>query len=101
MGRGGGRRPQQEERPDGKKTLKRISKETGGTYFEVTKKQNMDAIYTHIEEELRNQYSLGYRSDQPPTQGAYRTITVTVDKKNLTAQTREGYYPAPAPTDKK
>ena len=92
IGRGGGRYPQ-EERPDGKKILKRISKETGGTYFEVTKKQAIDAIYSRIEEELRNQYSLGYTSDQPAAGTGYRTISLTVNEKNMTVQTREGYYP--------
>jgi len=92
MGRGGGRYPQ-EDRPDGKKILKRISKETGGTYFEVSHKQTIDAIYNRIEEELRNQYSLGYTSDQAASETGYRTIGLTVDKKNLTVQTREGYYP--------
>ncbi|HUD98411.1 MAG TPA: VWA domain-containing protein [Bryobacteraceae bacterium] len=100
MGRGGGMgrgRYPQEERPDGKKILRRISKETGGTYFEVTKKQTVDDIYSRIEEDLRNQYSLGYTSDQPAAQTGYRTISLTVDKKNLTVQAREGYYPVPPP----
>lgn len=100
MGRGGGTgrgRYPQEERPDGKKVLRRISKETGGTFFEVSKKQTIDNIYSHIEEEMRNQYSLGYASDQPASQTGYRTITLIVNKKNMAAQTREGYYPAPAP----
>jgi VWFA-related protein len=92
MGRGGGRYPQ-EDRPDGKKILRRISKETGGTFFEVSKKQPIDTIYSRIEEELRNQYSLGYTSDQPASGTGYRTIGLTVNQKNLTVQTREGYYP--------
>ena len=96
MGRGGGRYPQ-EDRPDGKKILRRISKETGGTFFEVTHKQTVDNIYTRIEEELRNQYSLGYTSDQPASGTGYRTIGLTVGKKNLTVQNREGYYPAQPP----
>jgi VWFA-related protein len=96
MGRGGGR--SQEDRPDGKKILKRISKETGGTYFEVSHKQTIDNIYTRIEEELRNQYSLGYTSDQSASGTGYRTINLTVNQKNMIAQTREGYYPAPAPS---
>ena len=49
-----------EERPDGKKILERISKETGGHLFEVSKKQPIDQIYSTIKEELRNQYSIGY-----------------------------------------
>jgi len=94
-GRGGGRYPQ-EERPDGKKVLRRISKETGGSFFEVSRKETVDKIYDRVQEELRNQYSLGYVSDQAATETAFRTISLTVNQKNLTVQTREGYYPAPA-----
>jgi len=55
MGRpGGGHRYPQQERPDGKKILERISKETGGRLFEVSKKQPIDQIYTSIAEELQS-----------------------------------------------
>src|ERR1700676_4964529 len=57
--RGGGGGPQ-EARVDGKKILEQISKETGGRMFEVSKKETVEKIYAQIEEELRNQYSLGY-----------------------------------------
>src|ERR1039458_9738373 len=43
-GRGGQRRAE-EPRTDGKKILERISKETGGRFFEVTKKQTVGGIY--------------------------------------------------------
>jgi VWFA-related protein len=91
--RGGGfPPPQQRERPDGKKILERISRETGGGFFEVTRKLSIDQIYERIEEELRNQYSLGFTSDTSAGSG-FRRITVTVKQKNMTVQTREGYYP--------
>ena len=93
MGRGGGRYPR-EERPDGKKILRRISTETGGGFFEVTKKQPVDKIFESIQEELRNQYSIGYTSDQPASQMGYRTISLVTKEKKLTVQAREGYYPA-------
>ncbi len=67
---GGGRGGPVSGRPDGKKILKEISKETGGSYFEVSKKNSVDQIYNQIEEELRNQYSLGYTSDRPETESA-------------------------------
>ncbi|HYL12829.1 MAG TPA: VWA domain-containing protein, partial [Terriglobales bacterium] len=56
--RGGGQRPSQEARVDGKKILERISKETGGRLYEVSKKEPFDKIYASIAEELRAQYSL-------------------------------------------
>jgi hypothetical protein len=39
--------------------LERISKETGGRLFEVSKKEPIDKIYASITEELHTQYSLG------------------------------------------
>jgi len=77
-------------RSDGKKVLEQISEETGGAYFEVSGGMTLDKIYARIQDELRNQYSLGYTSDQ--TGAGYRKIRVTAKGKNLTVQSREGYY---------
>jgi VWFA-related protein len=88
--RGGGRNPQ-EERPDGKKILQQISKETGGRFFEVSKKETVDKIYAEIEEELRNQYSLGYTPDKNAGAG-YHKIVLTTKQKELVVQARDGYY---------
>jgi VWFA-related protein len=80
------------ERPDGKKVLERISKETGGSFFEVSKKLSIDEIFDHIQDELRSQYSIGYTPDQTAGSG-YRTIKVTTKQSGYTVQSREGYYP--------
>ena len=76
---------------EGKKILQRISRETGAAYFEPSNKQPVGKIYSLIEEELRNQYSLGYTPDKTGS-GEYRKITVAVKKKGLAVQAREGYY---------
>jgi VWFA-related protein len=89
-GRGGSRYPQQEH-PDGKKILERISKETGGRLFEVSKKQPIDDIYSQIEDELRNQYSLGYTPGADSGTG-YHKILLTTKQKDQIVQTRQGYY---------
>lgn len=90
---GGGRRmPPREPRPDGKKILERISKETGGSLFEVSKKHPLEEIYSRIEEELRSQYNLGYTSDRTDSGTGYRKIQVTARQKGLTVQARDGYY---------
>jgi VWFA-related protein len=93
--RGGGGYPQRQsgERTDGKKILQQISRETGGGYFEVSKKLPIDQIYDRIEEELRNQYSLGYTSDKADAGAEFRRIAVTVKNKSMIVQTRQGYYP--------
>ena len=95
MGRGGPGRYPQQQRPDGKKILERISKETGGQLFEVKKKLSIEQIYAQIEEELRNQYSLGYTPDRPNADSTYHLIHVAVNQKDLTVQAREGYYSGP------
>jgi VWFA-related protein len=99
MGHGGfggmGRRPGMGggQAVDGKKILERISRETGGRFFEVSKKQPIDKVYADIEEDLRNQYSLGYSPEGTNDSRAYRRIHLATRQKGLIVQTREGYYP--------
>ena len=87
----GGRFPPQEQRPDGKKILEQLSKETGGRMFKVSKKETVDAIYAEIEEDLRNQYSLAYTPDKGNTVG-YHKIHLLAKPKDLVVQARDGYY---------
>jgi VWFA-related protein len=91
-GPGGGQRHPEEPRTDGKKTLERISKETGGRFFEVSKKESVGEIYSSIVEELRTQYTMGYTPDKEGAASGYRHIQLAVKGKDLTVQTREGYY---------
>jgi VWFA-related protein len=90
--RGGGRGPQ-ETRVDGKKILEQISKETGGRMFQVSKKETVEKIYAEIEEELRNQYSLGYTPDKNTGPG-YHKLHVSTKQTELLVQARDGYYSA-------
>jgi VWFA-related protein len=91
-GGGGHRYPQQEQRPDGKKILERISKETGGRLFEVSKKLTVDQIYDQLALELRAQYILGYVPDKSPNSADYRKIHLATKQKDLAVQARDGYY---------
>ena len=79
-----------EQHADGKKILERISKETGGRLFQVSKKEPVNQIYTQIQEELRNQYSLGYTPN--PAEPGYHKIVLAASKKDLMVQARDGYY---------
>ncbi|MCU1329878.1 MAG: von Willebrand factor, type [Bryobacterales bacterium] len=80
-------------RMDGKKVLQRLSQETGGSFYEVGKKLTIDQIYEQLQDELRNQYSLGYSPAAGAT-SAFRTIKVATKRKDLAVQAREGYYPS-------
>ena len=84
-----------QEGPDGKKVLKQIALETGGSFNQVSPFHHLDRIFADIEEDLRNQYNIGYTSDPPAEAGAYRHIHLTAKtakKKELVVQTRAGYY---------
>jgi len=90
---GGGRYPQgsQVNRPNGKKILQQIAQQTGGRFFEAKKKDSVDDIYAQIAEELRTQFMLGYTPPKDEAAG-YHSIHLTTKTKDLTVQTREGYY---------
>ncbi len=93
MGRRGGRFPEPEQsRPDGKKILQRISKETGGRFFEVSKKNSVDQIYAQIQDELRSQYNLGFSPDKTDSAPGYHKLHLAAKKKDLVVQARDGYY---------
>lgn len=94
---GGGRypRPTPEPAVDGKKVLERLSRETGGRMFVVSKKEAVEKIYEQIQDELRNQYNLGYTPDGAADNSSdYRHIRVTTKQKDMKVQAREGYYAA-------
>ena len=77
---------------DGKRVLERVSKETGGAIFEVSNKQPLEKTFGEIQDELRNQYSLGYTPDKTDAAPGYRKIRVTVEQKGLVVEARDGYY---------
>ena len=90
MGRMGGRG--QINAANGRKVLEQISRETGGRFFDVSKKRPLAKVYDEIDEDLRHQYSLGYSPDRTEAGGAYHKIRLTTKQKGLVVQTREGYY---------
>ena len=59
--------------------------------FEISKKQSVEQIYSSIEEELRNQYSLRFTPDKADNAG-YHKIVLKTKQKDAEVQTREGFY---------
>jgi VWFA-related protein len=78
--------------PDGGRPLRRISQDTGGGFFEVSKKHGIDPIFALIESELRSQYSMGYVSDVPVRISEFRKIQVVTKQKDLVVQARDRYW---------
>lgn len=90
---GGGTPYPRQSSDDGKKILERLSRETGGRMFAVSKKEPIDHIYAQIQDELRNQYNLGYTPNRAADNTSdYHHIHVAAKQQDLTVQAREGYY---------
>jgi len=78
---------------EGRKALERIAQETGGGYFDLSAAATLEKIYARIEDQLRNQYSLGFTP--VGSRPGYRKVRVSVKRKGLTVQARDGYYWTP------
>jgi VWFA-related protein len=78
--------------PDGKAALQRISRETGGRSFEVSKNLGIDQIFQTIQEELRSQYNLGFVSDVPVRISGFRHLQLTAKSKGLLVQAQSRYW---------
>jgi VWFA-related protein len=77
---------------DGKRVLQRMADESGGTFFEVSKKQTVERIFDILQQQLRSQYNMGYVSDKPATISEFRAIELTVKQKGLVVEARRQYW---------
>jgi len=77
---------------DGRGVLQRLSKDTGGGFFEVSKQKTIDQIFAEIEDELRSQYSLGFVSDQPVRAAEFRKLQIATKRKGLVVRARDRYW---------
>jgi VWFA-related protein len=80
---------------EGRNALMKLASETGGGFFSVSKKLSIEQIFSMIEAELRNQYSIGYVSDKPCTISEFRKIQLTLRQKGLIVQARPRYWAQP------
>ncbi len=76
----------------GRRPLERLAQQTGGGFFEVSKKQSIEQIYGVIEQELRGQYNIGYVSDVPVELSEFRKIALRTARKDWVVQARDRYW---------
>ena len=77
---------------DGRKVLERMAQETGGRVFDIKRNQDFAQIYNQIAEDLRAQYRLGYTPSQDAASSGYHQVDLIAAQKELSVQTRDGYY---------
>ena len=80
------------DRDRGNKYLKRLTEETGGRLFLPVKLEDLTQSFLQISEELRSQYTLGYRSSNAKRDGSYRRIKISTTNKLFKVRSRDGYY---------
>ena len=72
--------------------LRQLAQETGGRAFFAKEISELKDVYGQIADELSSQYSMGYASKNQKRDGAFRRIVVQVNRPNVTARTKRGYY---------
>jgi Ca-activated chloride channel family protein len=84
------------DKDQGNRYLKRLTQETGGRLFLPVKLEDLTKSFLEISEELRSQYTLGYRSTNVKRDGTYRRIKIATTNKQFRVRAREGYYASKA-----
>jgi Ca-activated chloride channel family protein len=78
--------------------LESLSAETGGLAYFPSSIGEVSEIASEVARDVRNQYSVGYRSSRPASFTGYRQIHVEAwssNHKHLTVRTRRGYFAQP------
>jgi len=81
------RQPTTTERPN--RSLERLALDTGGSFYEVGLNDDMNALFTDVVQQLRQQYVLGF---VPASfDGQRHSLTVRVKRPGLQVQSRRFY----------
>jgi len=84
------------EERDGRQLLDAITQATGGRTFAIKDVKELPQAASAIALELRNQYMIGYRSDNPARDGHWRKIKIkllpTQSRPAMHVYSKNGYY---------
>ncbi len=76
----------------GEGSLKKLSDETGGHVYRVSRKHTLEQVFKELQDEMRSQYAIGYTPTNDTKDGTFRKIEIKLSNKDLKAQARKGYY---------
>jgi VWFA-related protein len=85
-----GVKPKESDRSD--QILEMLAAETGGKGFFPRKLEKLASSFCDIANELRSQYSLGYRSTNARRDGTFRTVHIQTKQSRYSVRARSGYY---------
>ena len=72
--------------------LRQLTNDTGGRAFFPADVKSLGSVYGQIYDELSSQYTIGYSSKNPRRDGAWRRLVVRVNRPNVQARTKQGYF---------
>jgi len=79
-----------------REVLSELAEQTGGEAYFPRSLKEVDGITQQVAQDIRTQYTISYRSTNPPSKGGYRKIHVEAKTKGfgkLVVRTRAGYFP--------
>jgi VWFA-related protein len=76
----------------GKEVLRAIARTTGGAFFEIRPEHPIQETFQEIEQELRNQYSLGFTPAGVSELPGFHSLHLRTVRIDLNVQARDGYY---------
>jgi Ca-activated chloride channel family protein len=79
-----------------RRVLESVAEQTGGAAYFPKSLKEVDGIAAEVAADIRTQYTIAYRSTNPPQNGGYRRVHVEAKDKGfgrLDVRTRSGYYP--------
>jgi Ca-activated chloride channel family protein len=72
--------------------LRQFSQETGGRSFFPGQIGDLANVYGQISDELSSQYTVGYTSKNTRRDGTWRRVVVRINRANVVARTKQGYF---------
>ena len=75
--------------------LPQYASQTGGEAILGFRQKDIETSFAKIAEDVRVQYTVGYYSNEPITDGKFRTVEVQVLRPGLDVIAKKGYYPMP------
>lgn len=75
--------------------LPQYTAQTGGEAVSEFRQKGIEQSFAKIAEDVRVQYTAGYYSNEPLTDGKFRTVEVKVLRPGLDVIAKRGYYPTP------
>lgn len=71
--------------------MRRLAEETGGRYFDASKKERVPGIFGQIEKDLRNLYVVGFSVPEADRDGKFHPLQIEAERAGVKVRARKGY----------